>query len=139
MANPSPPLGTEREMLWGDLAGEYRKAAERVRTKGGADRDIRRVATARDQHPPDARHVVACVKRVPLAAQIGFEPSREIHRSIGYRHSNIAEIAGAIASRDVHAATERDRQVSKVPANAGAIAVTLPSGSGGAGVFVAEC
>src|SRR5689334_21106871 len=81
---------------------------------------------------------MARVERVPLAADIGFEPGREIHRSVRDRHPDIAEIAGAIASRDVHAAAERDRQVSKVPADAGAIAVSFPRCPGGARVFVAE-
>jgi len=67
------------EPAWGsfcrcDFFGPYREAAERVRTESGADRDVSRVATAGDQHPADARDVVARVKGVPLAAEIGFEP-----------------------------------------------------------------
>jgi hypothetical protein len=58
-----------------DFFGQYRKAVERIRTETGADRDISRVATAGDQHSANARDVVARIKGVPLAAEIGFEPS----------------------------------------------------------------
>src|SRR5207248_8175914 len=54
--------------------------SERVRTEGRGDRDIRRVAAPREQHPADARDVVARVENVPLTAEIDFEPGREIHR-----------------------------------------------------------
>jgi hypothetical protein len=57
-----------------DFFGQYRKAVERIRTESRADRDISGVATAGDQHPADARGVVARVKGVPLATEIGFEP-----------------------------------------------------------------
>jgi hypothetical protein len=35
------------------------------------------IATAGDQHPADARDVVARVEDVPLATEIGFEPGCE--------------------------------------------------------------
>ena len=53
--------------------GQYRQAVDRIRTESLAVRDISRVATAGDQHPADARGVVARVKGVPLATEIGFE------------------------------------------------------------------
>ena len=99
------------------------------------------------QHPPhrargrdaaDAGYVVARIKGVPRAADIGFEPGRKIHRRIRDSDANIAQITGAVPRRDVHAATERDCQVSEVPADAGAIAIRLPRRPGGACVFVAE-
>src|SRR5205823_5156507 len=137
---PSPPPtggeGRVASSLWSNLLGHYLKAAERVRAKGRADRDIRRVATAGDQHPPDAREVVACVKRVPPAAEIGFEPGGEIHCRVGDGHPDVPQIAGAVPRRDVHAAAERDREVSVVPADASAIAVSFPRRPGGAGVFI---
>lgn len=59
---------------WSDFLGQCREAAERIRTKGRADRDIRRITTSGDQHAADARDVVARIKGVPLATEIGFEP-----------------------------------------------------------------
>src|SRR5438270_2667155 len=99
----------------------YRKAAERVRTKCRADCDIGRIATAGNQHPPDARDVVARIKSVPLATYIGFEPGCEIHRRVRDWYADIAQITRAVPRRDAHTATERDREVSKVPADASAI------------------
>jgi len=121
-----------------DFFGHYRKAVERIWSKTRADRDIRRVATAGDQHPADARDVVPSVKGVPLAADIGFEPGCEIHRRVRGRHADIAQLAGAVSRRKVHAATEGDRQVSIVPANAGAIAECFPTRPAGTRVFVAK-
>src|SRR5207302_2933434 len=122
----------------GDFFRPYRKAAERVRTEGRGDRDIRRVAAARDQRPADARDVVARVENVPLTTEIDFEPGREIHRRIRYRHADIAEIAGAIPCRDVHAAAESDREVGKIAADAGTVAIGFPGGSAGTRVLVAK-
>jgi delta-aminolevulinic acid dehydratase/porphobilinogen synthase len=47
-----------------DFFGPYRKAAERARTR--ADRDVRRIATAGDQHAANVRDVVTRVEGVPL-------------------------------------------------------------------------
>src|SRR5271166_4218244 len=123
---------------WGDFLGPYREALERVRTKGRSDRDVGRIATAGEQHPADARNVVARIKGIPLAAEIGFEPGCEIHRRVHGRHADIAQITGAISRRNVHAATEGDGQVSIIPANAGTIAEGFPSRPAGARVLVAE-
>src|SRR5260370_24890026 len=57
-----------------DFLGDYGETAERVRTERRADLDICRIAPARDQNPTDARDVVACIKGVPAAFEIGFEP-----------------------------------------------------------------
>src|SRR5260370_14562771 len=109
-----------------DLLGHNGKAAERVWTKGRADRDIGRVPPAGDQHPPDARDVVARIKSVPLATDIGFEPGCEIHRCVRDWYADIAQIAGAVSRRDVHAATERHYEVRIFAADARAIAVNFP-------------
>jgi hypothetical protein len=121
-----------------DFFGPCREAAERVPTKARADRDVRRVATPGDQHPADAWDVVAHVKGVPFAAEISFEPGCKIHRRIPSLHADIAEITGAVTRWDVHATTQRDREVRIIPANAGVIAEGFPSRRAGAGVFVAE-
>src|SRR5271166_6530523 len=69
-----------QELCWcSDFLCHHRKAAEGVGTKGRGNRDVRRIAAAGDQDPPDARNVVTRVKGVPLAAEIGFEPGGEIH------------------------------------------------------------
>ena len=111
---------------------------ERIHSESRADRDICRVATTGDQHPADARDVVPSVKGVPLAADICFEPGCEIHRRVRGWHADIAQIAGAVSRRDVHAATERDGEVRIIPADAGAIAVSFPGGPGGARMLVPE-
>src|SRR5271155_4002523 len=116
----------------------YCETAERVRTKCRADCDVGRIATAGDQHPPDARDVVARIKGVPLATDIGFEPGCEIHRRIRDWYADIAQIARAVSRRDVHAATEGHGEGRIVPADAGAIAISFPRRPGGARVFVAE-
>src|SRR5262249_17764630 len=86
----------------------------------------------------DARHVVAGVEGEPAAAEIDLEPGAEIHR-IGLRwHADVAEIAGAVARRDVHAAAERDREVRKVAADAAPLDHHLGRGLGGARVLIAE-
>src|SRR4026209_2894861 len=100
-----------------DLVGPVRETRERVGTEGVADRDIRRIASTRDQRAADPRDVVPWIERVPAASDIGFEPGGEIHRTIRRRHADIAEIAGAVAGRNVHAAAERDRQMREVAAH----------------------
>jgi len=122
----------------GDFLGDYGETAEHIRTECRADRDLCRIAPAGDQHSADARDVVPCIKGMPRTAEIGFEPSREIHWRVRDRHANIAQIARAVPRRDVHAATKRDCQVSEVPADAGAIAVSLPRRPGAARMFVAK-
>ena len=96
------------------------------------------VSTACHQYPADARGVVARVEGVPAVSEIRFEPAREVHGSGYRRDSNIAEIAGAVARRNVHAATERDGEVSVVSANAAPLVVGLQSGSRAPRVLVAE-
>ena len=54
---------------------------------------------------------------MPSATQIRLEPAGEVHRSIGRRDADVAEITGTIASRNVHAAAKRDREVSIVAAD----------------------
>ena len=42
-------------------------------------------------------------------------------RAVRRRHADVAEIAGAVARRNVHAATERDGEVRVVAAHAGPV------------------
>src|SRR5882724_3121776 len=123
----------------GDLVGPYLETRQRVRTEGLGDRNVRGIAALRDQDAADPWHVVARIEHAPVPADIGFEPAGEIARGPGFWRADVAEIAGAIARRNVHAAAERDRQMGIVAADAPAFIVGFPSRLGGAGVLVAEC
>src|ERR1700683_459652 len=81
---------------------------------------------------------MARIERVPAIAEINLEPGGEIHRRLVRRHADVAEIAGAIARRDVHAAAERNGEMGKVAADAAALLVRLPGAFGRARVRVAE-
>jgi hypothetical protein len=72
-------------------------ADQRATIERGVDGNMRSIATARYQHPPDARNIVARIEGVP-ANSIG---------SKGWRDANTARISSAITRRSVHAATER--------------------------------
>src|SRR5215831_14745904 len=117
---------------------QYTEGAEGIRTEGRADRDIRGVATASDQYPADTWNVVARIKGVPFAADIGFEPGCEIHWRVGDRHADIAQITGAVACRDIHAAAEGYGEVRIIAADASAIAVGFPGRPAWARVFIPE-
>jgi hypothetical protein len=121
-----------------DLVRPDPEALQGVGAERGADGHVRRVAPAGDEDAADARRVVARVEGVPAAAQVGVEPAREVHRAVGGRHADVAQVTGAVARRDVQGAAERDRQVGVVPAHAGALVVGLPRRLGGPGVLVAE-
>src|SRR4029453_227479 len=141
---PSPWLGPERRAAslaqnpLAHLIRPYLEAPQRVGAEGVGDGNVGGVAAASDQDAADAGHVVARVERVPASAEIGLEPAGEIHRAIGRRHADVAEIAGAIARRNVHAAAEGDSEVGVVAAHASALLVGLPRRLGGAGMLVAE-
>src|SRR5688572_65808 len=92
------------------LVGPYPEARQIIGAERGADRDVGSVAAARDQHPADARRVVAGVESVPMAAEEGLEPRSEIHRT-GRRHADVTQVTGAVARRDVHAPAEGDGKV----------------------------
>ena len=64
--------------------------------------------------------------------------SNQALKSIGdgsARHADIAQIAGAIARRDIHAAAERDRQMGEVAADAFALGIAFRRGAVGAGML----
>ena len=68
-------------------------------------RNIRRVATSRDDNPADAWDVVARIEGAPLALEEHFDPGAEIHR-VDDGHADVAEMAVDIARGDVEAAAE---------------------------------
>src|SRR6516164_4950838 len=120
------------------LVGLHDEALERVGTERGANCHVGGVAATGHQDAADAWRIVPRIERVPPIAEIDLEPSAEIHR-IGIRqNANIAEIAGAVARGDVHAAAECDRQMRKISAHAAALESDLGSGPGGARVLIAE-
>ena len=43
-----------------------------------------------------------------MAVKVGLEPGGEIHRAIGRRHADVAQVTGAVTCGDVHTATEGD-------------------------------
>ena len=120
------------------LLGVHDEALEHVRTEGGAERHVGGVPAARHHDPADARRVVACIEGVPAAAEIDLEPGAEIHRLGFGRNADVAEISGAIARRDVHAAAQRDRQMGKVAAHPATFDQDVGGRPGRAGVLVAE-
>src|SRR4029453_10845214 len=120
------------------LVGMHHEALKQVRPEGGADGDVGGVAPARHHDAADARRVVAGVEAVPAAAEIDLEPGAEVHRLRLGRHPDVAEIAGAVARRDVHAAAERDGEIREIAGHAAALDRDLGRGLGGAGVLIAE-
>ena len=88
------------------------------RTEGSDDGDVDCIAPARDEDTVDARRVVPGVECVTAAAKINLEPRAEVHGRVLWRNADVAEIAGAIAGRNVNAAAERDRKMREVAANA---------------------
>src|SRR5271170_6667440 len=62
-----------------DLFGHDLEPSEGRRPIAGGERHVGGVAAAADQDPADPRVIVARVERVPMAAEIGFEPGAEIH------------------------------------------------------------
>src|SRR5208282_4106964 len=92
----------------------------------------------RHQHAAYARHIVARVEQMPTAADPGLEPCGEIAGRKRRWRPDVAQIACAVARRDIHAAAEGDRQVRVVPADARAFAESFRGATRGAGVLIVE-
>jgi hypothetical protein len=82
--------------------------------------------------------VVPGVHRPPAISQVNLEPGAEIHRRIGWRDPNIAQVPGNVARGYVHGAAKGHCQVLKVPADADPLGKDIQSSLGGSGVLVAE-
>ena len=106
--------------------------------KLGRDRDVGRVAPAGDNDTSDARDVVPGVEGEPASVEKHLEPGAEIHRRRVFRHADIAEIARAIARRNVHAAAERNGQMGEVAADAELLVVAFGRRAVTACMVVAE-
>src|SRR6266480_4638819 len=121
-----------------DLVGPNPETDQLVRPEGVGDRHVSCVAAQSDEHAANSRHIVPWIKSIPPPAEIRLEPAGEIHRGIGRWDADVAEIAGAIACRNVHAATERDGEVRVVATHTLAFIERLPGGFGRARMLVAE-
>ena len=73
--------GTLLDLTGGYLVGPYPEARQCGGTEGVAERDVGGVAATRDQHPADARGVVARVEGMPLPAEEHLEPARQRMKS----------------------------------------------------------
>jgi hypothetical protein len=100
------------------LLGHHFKAHKLGDAKGCRHRDVGCVAAPPHDNPAYAGMVVTRVHCVPAPSEKDFEPSAEIHWVDIDRNANVAEIAGAIAGGNVHAAAECDGEMSKVAAYA---------------------
>ena len=99
---------------------------------------IGRILMGTGRDAADPRVIVPGVEGVPLAGEIDLKPAGEIHRRRIPGNADVAHVAGAIARRDVHATAERQRQMCKIAADAGALLVDVMRGFHVVGVLVAE-
>ena len=89
-------------------------------------RHIGGIAALGDQDTADPRRIVARIEGVPLAAEIDLDPGREIHRRVGRRKADVADIAGAVAAgmfrqrQNVAARWAKSRQTPRRSAKASA-------------------
>src|SRR5579864_4861412 len=120
------------------LVGPNLEAQQGVGTEGIADRHICRISPPRDQHPADTRHVVTGIEGVPVTVDIRLEPCGEIHRTVGRRHADVAEVTGAVASRNVHAAAEGDGKMRVIAADSRPLVEGFQGGPRRARVLVAK-
>src|SRR5271163_3237277 len=112
-----------------DFIGPNRKALQRIWTEGGGNGDIGRVASARDEHSTNPRHIVPRIERMPGSAEIDFDPRREIHHSVWWLGPHVSQVSGAVTRRNIHAAAESDGQMREVAADAHTLVKRLPSRS----------
>ena len=101
-----------------DLISPDPKALKRIRPERRGDRNVGGVASAGDQKPPNAWRIVAWIKHMPLPSEIGLEPRSKIARWIGLGSADVAEVASAIARRNVKGSAKCDGQVRIVTADA---------------------
>src|SRR5437868_4156392 len=73
-----------------------------------------------------------------MPAEEGFEPCSEIRRPMWRWHADIAQVAGAVARRDVHAPAEGDCEVCVVPADSGFVVKSFERRPCHACMFVTE-
>src|SRR6476620_4143354 len=91
------------------LIGPNPEAVQRIGAERGGDGDVCGITAARQKYSADTWHIVARIERVPLTAEIGFEPGCEIAGRIGRRRADVAQIARAVAGGYIQCTAERDR------------------------------
>ena len=116
-----------------DLIGTDRESRQRVGAEDITDWNVGGIA-------PAGRCAAGCCgcHGVPVSTNLRLEPRGEVHRLRSRGHADVAEITGAIASRYVEAAAERDGQMREVSADALALVQRLQRGAGRACVLIAE-
>jgi hypothetical protein len=82
--------------------------------------------------------VVPRVDAVPTASEKDFGPGAEIHRIGINRNADVAEIAGAIPRRNVHAPTERDGEMREVAAYTNAFVHGIARAAGWTRIGITE-
>ena len=133
-----PPVRWLRKSLVDQFVGDDGEPGEHALTESCADRDIGGVASSGHKDPANSRLIVPRVKGVPARAEIDFKPGAEIHRRRVRRDADIAEVAGAISRRDVHAPTQGNGQMRKIPADTASFVISLPRCFGWSSVLVSE-
>lgn len=127
----------QRELLQHFVRPDF-KADDRIWSESLRNWNVRGITALRDQDASDPRNIVACVKGVPVAAEIGLKPAGKVTCRVGRRHADITEIAGAISRGNVHAAAERDGKVRIVAADPFALIENIPRGHRRPRVLVAK-
>src|SRR6204780_987836 len=120
-----------------NFVGPDAKRFQQMRSERSYERNIGRVPTARDDDSTDPRNIVARIEGVPLAFEESVDPGAEIHR-VNDGHAVIAEMAIDVARGDVEAATEGEREMSVVAADADALLERLERRSGRARLQIVE-
>src|SRR5580704_1519153 len=134
----SRDLALARDFAGGNLVRDHFELRHRARSEAGHDRDVGRVASARHQDAADAGAIVAGIECVPVSPEIDLEPCTEIHGLVDRRYADVAEIAGAVARRNIHAATQRDGKMRKIATYALFFHESIPCRLGRARMFVTE-
>src|SRR6476620_7352174 len=109
-----------------DLIGPNFKTDQGIGPKRLCDRDVSSVTSLSNQYTSNPWNVVTRIECVPTPANVGFEPASEIPWGIWGRHADIAQIAGAVSGRNVHAAAECNGQMRVVATNALALVEHVP-------------
>ena len=73
-----------------------------------------------------------------MTGQVCLKPGGEIHRAVWGRYADVAQVASAVACRNVHATTECGGEVRVITADAGSPFESLPGRLRGAGVLVTK-
>jgi hypothetical protein len=100
--------------------------------------DVCGVTAASHDNSTYAGMVVARVHRIPAPSEKDLEPGAEIHWTNIDWNADVAEIAGAVAGRDVHAAAEGDGEMGEVAADADAFVHGIAGAASRARIRVAE-